>query len=480
MKRVEKKKKAFTLIELLAVIVILAIIALIATPIIGKLVDRARKEAFKESAVGVIRAGENYMGKYILKNHADPSFPIVFVCNGTECTNGEEALDIAGKVPKSGSIILENHKSIKAEYLSDGKYCVAGVKSNLQVANSCADIDVTKPTVSVEAEGLILKITMTDNESGIASYCVTNENTTSNCSWIDTTDTYKEHEVTNGTWYVFAKDNKGNISNAIDGVLAERITFAEQILIDNPTIIDPSINNSNTIGLYVSTSTNSGNPTYYFRGNVDNNYVSFANNTWRIVRINEDGTVRLVLNDSINSSGNMYNNNYKGTTSIYYSVGTSIGESNFPNARYALENWYTTNIGNIDGYASKIADKSGNYFCEAIKTSIDNPTFTCNVDSNGHQYVDTNIGLVTVDEAVLAGMPNSYFNKSQSWWTMSGYGMMGSGNNRYAYAWRYYISTNKIETSTVGTFDRIYPVINLKSTVTVTGSGISTDPYVVE
>ena len=475
-----KKKKAFTLIELLAVIVILAIIALIVTISIGRLLDNAKKETFKESVIGVLRSAELYMGKYVLENKSEPAYPMVFTCNGVECSNGTDILDISGKVPKSGSITMVNHKTVTANYLSDGKYCVAGTKTDLQVANSCADIDVTKPTVSVEAEGLILKITMTDNESGIASYCVTTTNNSSTCSWIDTTDTYKEHEVTNGTWYVFAKDKKNNVSNAIDGVLAERITFSEQILIDNPTIIDPSINNSNTIGLYVSTSTNTGNPTYYFRGNVDNNYVSFAGKTWRIVRINEDGTVRLVLNDSINSSGNMYNNNYKGSTSIYYSVGTSIGETNFPNARYALENWYTTNIGNIDGYASKIADKSGNYFCEAIRTSIDNPIFTCNVDSNGHQYVDTNIGLVTVDEAVLAGMPNSYLYKGQSWWTMSGYGMMGSGNNRYAYAWSYYISTNKIETSTVGTFNRIYPVINLKADVTVTDAGTSTNPYVVE
>jgi len=42
------KKKGFTLIELLAVIVILAIIALIATPIILGVIDKAKRGAFKE------------------------------------------------------------------------------------------------------------------------------------------------------------------------------------------------------------------------------------------------------------------------------------------------------------------------------------------------------------------------------------------------------------------------------------------------
>ncbi|MCI8544918.1 MAG: prepilin-type N-terminal cleavage/methylation domain-containing protein, partial [Bacilli bacterium] len=39
------RKKGFTLIELLAVIVILAVIALIATPIILNIIEKARKSA---------------------------------------------------------------------------------------------------------------------------------------------------------------------------------------------------------------------------------------------------------------------------------------------------------------------------------------------------------------------------------------------------------------------------------------------------
>lgn len=41
---------------------------------------------------------------------------------------------------------------------------------------------------------------------------------------------------------------------------------------------------------------------YYYRGNVQNNYVSFAGKTWRIVRINGDGTLRVIMNDTIGSS----------------------------------------------------------------------------------------------------------------------------------------------------------------------------------
>mgnify|MGYP003301165685 CR=1 FL=1 len=68
---------------------------------------------------------------------------------------------------------------------------------------------------------------------------------------------------------------------------------------ENPTLTASSNNTTDASGLYKSTATNDGSPTYYFRGNVTNNYVDFAGFTWRIVRINEDGSVRLILDTPI-------------------------------------------------------------------------------------------------------------------------------------------------------------------------------------
>ena len=52
---------------------------------------------------------------------------------------------------------------------------------------------------------------------------------------------------------------------------------------------------SNTNGIYMTTNTESGKPVYYYRGNVDNNYVLFANGCWRIIRTTETGGVKLIL-----------------------------------------------------------------------------------------------------------------------------------------------------------------------------------------
>ena len=66
---------------------------------------------------------------------------------------------------------------------------------------------------------------------------------------------------------------------------------------------DKADRGSNGLGLYyTSTNTEDNKVTYYFRGAVENNYVSFAGFTWRIVRINEDGSVRLIKQDTIGES----------------------------------------------------------------------------------------------------------------------------------------------------------------------------------
>ena len=55
-----------------------------------------------------------------------------------------------------------------------------------------------------------------------------------------------------------------------------------------------------TSGLYTYPDMDGGT-TYYYRGTEVNNYVSFAGKTWRIVRVLEDGSVRLILDDRIDN-----------------------------------------------------------------------------------------------------------------------------------------------------------------------------------
>ena len=80
-----KKQKGFTLIELLAVIVILAVIAFIAIPLIMGTITKAKKNAFRDAAYGILKAGEQYIGDVLLKDNNENINPTYIVnCDITE------------------------------------------------------------------------------------------------------------------------------------------------------------------------------------------------------------------------------------------------------------------------------------------------------------------------------------------------------------------------------------------------------------
>lgn len=77
-----RKKKGFTLVEVLAVIAIIAIIALIAVPVINGIILKARKGAFTRSAENMLKAGNTY---YIESELEGPKGEIRFECKDNQC-----------------------------------------------------------------------------------------------------------------------------------------------------------------------------------------------------------------------------------------------------------------------------------------------------------------------------------------------------------------------------------------------------------
>ena len=231
--------------------------------------------------------------------------------------------------------------------------------------------------------------------------------------------------------------------------------------------------------------TNSGNPTYYFRGNVTNNYVLFAGLTWRIIRINEDGTVRLILNSRINRNTYTFSR-YSGYTYMYY--------SNESNAKSIVDSWYKTNITN-KGYDSYV---SPGVFCEQSKVKKDSrwtsgnatmdvyssytPNFKCLTDANEKGKLDIKVGLITYDEVIHAGgyydVPNRnyYLYDGFSLWTMSPAGVGSSWTSNWVVN-----SYGELKDCSIDYgYAYFRPVINLNANVSATGTGTSSDPYVIQ
>lgn len=106
------KKKGFTLIELLAVIVILAVIALIAVPLIMGIITDAKRNSFRDSAYGIINAGEQYISEILLQDKNSYMGETIILPNHEKLNyKGEEPVYGELSFSKTGKIALMMHNN---------------------------------------------------------------------------------------------------------------------------------------------------------------------------------------------------------------------------------------------------------------------------------------------------------------------------------------------------------------------------------
>ena len=279
-----------------------------------------------------------------------------------------------------------------------------------------------------------------------------------------------------------------NVTRKSDILFLKNEIMENKLITTTPTLTSSSAASDDVSGLYKSTATNTGKPTYYFRGNVENNYVKFAGFTWRIVRINEDGTIRIVMQDGINSNTEYkFNSSYNNYTYMYYTNSQ---------AKTQLESWYQTNIGSKKDLAKNVA--TGAYYCEQAKAKRDSswtsgnanmtvyssytPDFKCSSDGNGKGQVNSNVGLLTYDEVVYAGVytnfsgGKNYLYSDYRHWTMSPAGYF----NYSSIIWT--ITPSSMYFYTANSVNIILnPVINIKSDTQISdGDGTKENPFTIE
>ena len=307
-----------------------------------------------------------------------------------------------------------------------------------------------------------------------------------------------------------------------DVVVEAPILLAKKIRKDNTaqpdTNIDFSQISSDTNGkglYYTSTNTEDNKVTYYFRGAVENNYVSFASNTWRIVRINEDGTVRLIKQDSIGNS--VFNTNYSDNAYVGYMYGTAGSTTyaathaniNSSTIKTLLDTWYQNNLINYSpvivdsGFCGdrslntetgigKTKTKYGAYNrlisnnLPQFKCSQTNDLYTITTSTKGNKALTYPIGLISADEVAYAGGVDFESNENYylylegvAFWTMTPNLYDGYVPN----AWGVGTDGSLLDHEEVDSqFIGVRPVINLKSTTEIVdgGDGTSSNPYVIK
>lgn len=218
------------------------------------------------------------------------------------------------------------------------------------------------------------------------------------------------------------------------------------ILKNNTIINDTDYTKTTQDGLYYLKRNGEEN-TFYFRGTNINNNITFANKEWKIVRINKDGSIKLVLNDS-------------------------IGTSTYTNIDTTLNNWYDSNIKGTDYEKYVVQDNYCNDKTYAYKRVNSNkPKLACSSTTK------KSISILSVDEVMLSNATynsiakTSYLDSSTTTYTLT----LGRGDSDvYAFGGTKQISLVK-KTDTLG----IRPTITITKEAVLSGEGSTSNKYTI-
>ena len=270
----------------------------------------------------------------------------------------------------------------------------------------------------------------------------------------------------------------------------------------------------------LSTTPDDYGTSYYYRGGVEDNYLNFAGMCWRVVRIEGDGSTKLILEDkNAECNSSSYTGNWsaditnfgyvfdaefahlkasfpdsfglaKSFKNFQTTLETKVGTGKSLSDYLKIENWcYDNNVVSTDS--------SGNQYYGAYKRiNIDkNPSLKCTGTKINKYKDNTNmyVGTLTADEISFAGATDSpnishYLMNSYSiddlniwsWWVLSPYMYMVSGGEGRDSVVQLDFN-GELSRSDVSLSGDVRPSVALKSEIQVTsGNGTISNPYVIK
>ena len=265
-------KKGFSLVELLATIVVIAIISLIAVPVVTGIIERSRKASFLRSAENVNKISKNY---YIENSEKfSNKDEINFNCNNKECTS--EDLDAKnsnlGAEGSMGEGYVKIYDNGNVEFLlSNGKYCVEKNpnKEEVKIYNNgtCEGIVIDNDKIKINSiktisttNSIIVYGDVTAGKSGVSRYEFYIDNKLDGT--VETTNTSYTHPYTK----VSGKNHKIKVK-VYNGTYGKP-NYDESIGMDEKEI-DASLSDFGTITIKPSTTEWASSKTYTISGTTD-------------------------------------------------------------------------------------------------------------------------------------------------------------------------------------------------------------------
>ena len=149
------KNKGFTLVELLAVIVVLAIISIITIPMIGNVIEESKKKALEQSVNGLVEAARYYS----IEN--DGTYEFLFDENKKGETINGKKLSYNGSIDAEGKLYLDKDGNISICVYNDKYYAYKNYNSGIVIGDRSKDnCDIGYDVISnkyiafLESEGM--------------------------------------------------------------------------------------------------------------------------------------------------------------------------------------------------------------------------------------------------------------------------------------------------------------------------------------
>ena len=395
-------KKAFTLIELLAVIVVLGILALIVTPILINVVKDSNEKSYKLSADGYISA----VNDYILSNQLD----------GKKVENGKyniKNLDvkISGKAPSKGSVEIYDEKINNAQLCYDTyllkydgrevtlteKGCEKEATVNLAIGEKKYD-NVTKDDIETE-------FNISDDISDMTNIVCNNGVTISmNDNTLKLSDVYKDTNCTMSSSINITFDNLDDTKNYI--LMLKDETIESNLIVDEKKKVSINLNEQNLIY-------NGSNSTATFE--ISGELSIIGQNSSIAGNMN---SAEVTNNGILNIDGGSYNsinplNNSKISIKNAKLNCTNDGNNCYPifaqnNSNVELDNVTITSKGKAAGTVenSNMLIKNSNFNCTEdnclYSSSIEKLTvLDTTIKASGYAVKLNNSGEVTIKNAKL-------------------------------------------------------------------------------
>lgn len=264
---------------------------------------------------------------------------------------------------------------------------------------------------------------------------------------------------------------------------------------------------------------------FFYRGKVLDNNIIFDNICWKIIRINGNGTIRIIYNGNQNSGAcssegetigkTPYNSDGYDNTFVGY-MHSNKAQSNYEDThknlyesdlKIYIDKWYENTITKDNQYISDslfcndrgventnnnngIGNSQTGFYGSRIHYDFTSPVLTCqnkndrftvNDKNIGNGYLKYPIATITGDEIMLAGYKfgesntSGYMSSEYAYWTMSP--VANDPNGEGASVW---LISNGIQFGHVKSTYFARPVLNLKQgTKIISGEGTSESPYIV-